>query len=41
MKVGRWLPGAVGGGNEELLPNGYRDPLLQDEKALETLCITV
>lgn len=38
MKVKWWLPGAAEGGNEELLFSGCRDPVLQDEKALETQC---
>ena len=30
-----WLPGALGAGNAELVFNGYRDTVWEDEKVVE------
>ena len=39
QKVGWWFPGAGGGGNEELVINGCRGSVLQEEKVLDMLVV--
>ena len=40
-KIEWWFPESRGGSNGKLLLNGYRASVLQDEKVLETGCLTV